>query len=426
MRQQTQNFTNRLAPDYFFSKPLFSFNPSFSALGLVLCLFFLFSMGVAKASNTPVKPDRLKAVSSQFFNERNLASLLVQVRVNGEEVFSHAQGQAMPDVPATQQGHFRNGAVAIAYMAATLLKLAEQGVIDLDTPIIKWLPHLPQADKVTPRMLSNMTSGYPDYVADAGFIEAFYDNPFRNWTNEQRIKISTEATRVFQPGKNWDYSHAGYVILAEVMEAATNKTLKQLIQENILEPLELEQTRSIDSPYIPDPVIHAYSAERGIYEDATFWNPSWTLPEGAVQVTTIDEMARSFDTLVGQTGFLSEPMRKQMIAPTLVGFGAPLEGCRSCHTLTRNFYYGLGVFMSRGWVFQSPLFGGYASMVATLPADRSPTGDRITIAVATTAKENAFPDWTEGMQNLSDSLTRLLAVEIVPENGLAPSRHGSD
>ena len=398
----------------------------FSVPSFLVCLLFWSNISIANAANTPVQTDQLKAVSETFFDERKLASLLVQVRIDGENVFSHAQGQAMPNVPATAEGHFRNGAVAIAYMAATLLRLAEEDIVELDAPIIKWLPHLPYADKVTPRMLANMTSGYPDYVADAGFIEGFYNDPFRNWTNKQRIKISTDATRVFEPGNNWDYSHAGYVILAEVMEAATNKPLKQLIQEYILEPMALKQTRSIDTPYIPDPVIHAYSAERGIYEDATFWNPSWTLPQGAVQVTTIGEMARSFDTLVGKTGFLSESMRQQMIAPDLVGFGSPLKGCRSCHTMSRNFYYGLGVFMSRDWIFQSPLFGGYSSMVATLPADRSPTGERITIAVATTAREDAFPDWTEDLQNLADTLTRLIAVEIVPDNGLAPSRHGSD
>lgn len=425
MKMHTHISAGGATPTGLSYKPL-SFTELIFTLGLALCLLLWPGMSAAKKNSTTVEPDHLKTVSEQFFDEQKLASLLVQVRINGEPVFSHAQGQAMPNVPATTDGHFRNGAVAIAYMAATLLQLAEQGLINLDTPIIKWLPHLPYADKVTPRMLSNMTSGYPDYVADAEFIEAFYDDPFRNWTNAERINISIDTTRVFEPGKNWDYSHAGYVILAEVMEAATKKPLKQLIQENILEPLNLKQTLSIDTPYIPDPVIHAYSAERGIYEDATFWNPSWTLPEGAVQVTTIDDMARSFDTLVGKTGFLSEPMRRQMIAPTLVGFGAPLEGCRSCHTMSRNFYYGLGVFMSRDWVFQSPLFGGYSSMVATLPADRSPTGERITIAVATTAQEEAFTDWTEDLQNLADSLTRLIAVEIVPDNGLAPSRHGSE
>lgn len=377
----------------------------------------------AAQNSAPVSQSNLTNTAEQFFNDRALASLLIQIRIDGKVRFKHQQGMALAGVPVTADAHFRNGAVAIAYMAATLLKMSEQGVVALDEPISKWLPELPDADRVTPRMLANMTAGYPDYVADPGFVEAFYDDPFRNWTNQERISISINSKRLFEPGTNWDYSHSAYVILAQVLQKASGKPLAQLMREHVLAPLKLENTHSVDTPEIPAPVVHGYTAERGVYEDATYWNPSWTLPAGAVQVSTIDDMARSFDTLVGRSGFLPEPLRQQMIAPDLVGFGKPLDGCRACHTLSRRFHYGLGVFMSRDWVFQSPLFGGYASMVATLPEERSPVGQRVTIAVAVTMKEEAFADWTTDLENHADELTRLLAAQLVPGNPMDPLRH---
>ena len=45
--------------------------------------------------------------------------------------------------------------MTIAYMAATLLKISADGLIDLDAPIARWLPDLPEAERVTPRMLAN-------------------------------------------------------------------------------------------------------------------------------------------------------------------------------------------------------------------------------------------------------------------------------
>ena len=60
--------------------------------------------------------------------------------------------------------HFRNGAIAIAYLTTVLLKLQDEGVLRVDDKLAKWLPDLPQADKITLTMLANNTSGYPDYV----------------------------------------------------------------------------------------------------------------------------------------------------------------------------------------------------------------------------------------------------------------------
>lgn len=391
-------------------------------LGVLLCISTAFSPA-AKAAPLKVNPHELHYIAHQFFQKRHLGSLLVQIRVDGRNVFDHAEGFAMPGVPVTRDGYFRNGAVAITYVAAIMMKMSSEGHLDMDAPIARWLPNFPEANTVTPRMLANMTAGYPDYVADEGFINAFYKNPFRTWTNDDRIAISMQSPRLFAAGTNWDYSHGGYVILGKVLEAAAGKPLKQLMQDYVIKPMALQHTFSIDTPDIPAPAIHSYTAERGVFEDATFWNPSWTLPDGAVQVTTIDDMARSFDTLIGDTGFLPEGVRAQMLDTRLIGFGKPLDGCRACHTLTRDFFYGLGVFRTRDWAFQSPRFGGYASMVATLPAEHSPTGQRITIAAATTLKANSYTDWKEDLPNRADELTRILATKLAPDNPPAPQRH---
>ena len=58
----------------------------------------------------------------------------------------------------------------------------------------------------------------------------------------------------------------------------------------------------------------------------------------------------------------------------------------TCRTLTCEFSYGLGAMLRGHWVLQTPLFGGYASAVATLPAERAKHG-AITIAVAVTHQQ---------------------------------------
>lgn len=124
-------------------------------------------------------------------------------------------------------------------------------------------------------------------------------------------------------------------------------------------------------------------------------------------------MARSFDEVIGNDGFLTPESRAQMIDPVLIGFGSALPGCPGCHQMDESFSYGLGAMLQGDWVFQTPLFGGYASSVGTLPEERSALG-RITIAVAVTYSRATVDDWTVAFPNLADATARLIAAEINP------------
>jgi hypothetical protein len=157
----------------------------------------------------------------------------------------------------------------------------------------------------------------------------------------------------------------------------------------------LRNTVAWSTPEIPDPVLHAFSSERrqalGIpagtrfYEETTYWNPSWSLATGSIETTDIVDMATTA-VAVGEGTLLSPASHAAQVEPRLLGFGAPLEGCPTCRTLTETLNYGLGVVLSGSWILQNPLFGGYGGVEAYLPAQK------IAIAVATTFGEGSFDD----------------------------------
>src|SRR5919107_2475735 len=300
----------------------------------------------------------------------DLKAVILRVVSDGRELITTALGEAMTGVPATVDMHFRNGAVAIAYMSTALLVLVDRGVVGLDDPLATWLPEVPDADQVTLRMLANMTSGYNDFVANASFIAALLADPFRQWTAEERIAIGLSTPRFFAPGTNWNYAHTNYVILGRALEAITGQPLAALLQEFVLSPLGLRNTASSDTPVIPEPALHTFSSERrqalGIpagtrfYEEATYWNPSWTLAEGAIQTTTIVNLATSA-VAIGEGTLLSPESHAAQVEPRLLGFGSPVEGCLTCHTLDEAYSYGLGVVINGSWILQNPLFAGLGS-----------------------------------------------------------------
>src|SRR6188768_1735405 len=82
--------------------------------------------------------------------------------------------------------------VSKTYMAVEILQLKEQGKIQLDAPITKYLPskysrYIKNADKITIRMLLNHTSGIPEYNESPEFISKVIQNPLRNFSPEDQL-----------------------------------------------------------------------------------------------------------------------------------------------------------------------------------------------------------------------------------------------
>jgi CubicO group peptidase (beta-lactamase class C family) len=365
------------------------------------------------------------ALARDIMEQQDVKAVIVRVTIDGQEIVTEALGESMTGVPATTDMHFRNGAVAIAYMSTLVLRLVDQQVVSLDDPLATWLPDLPDAGQVTLRMLTNMTAGYPDYVQNPKLSQEVYADPFRQWTPQEQIDIGLSTPRVFAPGANWDYSHTNYVILGQALEKIGGKPLDVLMQEQVLGPMGLPNTVAWSTAEISEPVLHAFSSERrqalGIapgtrfYEESTYWNPSWTLAQGAIQTTDIVDMATSA-AAVGEGTLLSPDSHRAQIAPDLLGFGSPLKGCPNCHTLDETYNYGLGVVLIGDWIVQNPLFAGYGGVMAYLPARK------IAIAVATTYGEGAFDDEGNYKYSSHSAIFAAIGTYLAPDHPLPAPR----
>ena len=349
-----------------------------------------------------------------------LNAVIVRVTIDDQEVVTEALGESMTGVPATPDMHFRNGAVAISYMATLLLQLVDEQTVRLDDPIATWLPDLPNADRVTLGMLANMTAGYADYVQDKQFITDFYADPFRQWTTREQIAIGLATPPYFEPGTNWAYSHTNYVILGQALEAITSTPLATLMQEKILTPLGLTNTTGPTTAAIPEPVLHAFTSERrqalGIppanrfYEESTYWNPSWTLAQGAIQTTNIYDMTTTA-VAIGTGALLTPESHQAQVDPGLLGFGSPQSGCPTCATLNERYNYGIGVVLHGPWILQNPLFAGCGAVEGYLPSQK------LAIAVATTYGEGSFDDqgnYKHG--NGSQAIFSAIATYLAPDD----------
>lgn len=356
----------------------------------------------------------------QAVDEHDLRAIIVRVTANGRNVYTGARGESMTGVPASPTMQFRNGAMALTYLATIVLQLVDEGAMRLEDRVARWMPELPAADRVTVRNLLDMTSGYADYVYQPEVFDGIMLDPFRQWSGEELIRIGVEAPMVFEPGTNWAYSHTNYVILGRILERVTGQPLARVMQERIVEPMGLEHTSgNDDTPAIPEPVLHAFTSERretlgippgvAFTEDATFWNPSWTTAPGAVQTTDVRDMTRSME-LVGRGTLLSRRSHRLQIGNHLAGFGEPDPSgrCAACARLTNERSYGLGVVLRGPWITQTKSFAGSSATTGYLPSED------VAITVVTTYAPDAFDD-TGAFAEASTAIFAAIAAIVVPE-----------
>ena len=98
-----------------------------------------------------------------------------------------------------------------------LMIFVDEGIVTLDDTIDQWMPTLPDADTVTLRMLTNQTTGYPDFETDPSWIAAFNANPFHIFTFQERLEYAFDRPLQFAPGANWSYAHTNFMILGEIL-----------------------------------------------------------------------------------------------------------------------------------------------------------------------------------------------------------------
>lgn len=140
--------------------------------------------------------------------------------------------------PLTPADPFRIASVTKPFVAAAILRLAEDGHLRLDDRIGRHLPahivqriHRPGWDaeggRITLRQLLNHTSGIASHDEDPQFQAALVTQPRRRWTPREQIDVAARMGPRFRPGApgRWSYSDTGFVLLGLVITRTTGQDL---------------------------------------------------------------------------------------------------------------------------------------------------------------------------------------------------------
>lgn len=289
------------------------------------------------ASTTAVLPadlvTTLDTAATSSFAEAASPGAVVGVRTPaGTWIKSYGIADATTKAPMTDAVHQRIGSVTKTFTGTAIMQLVEQGKISLSDTIDRYVPGVPNGDRITLKMLANMTSGVASYTRSTQFVDTYFAHPELVFTPDQVLKVGVSESPLFEPGAQFDYSNTNTVLLGMVIEKVTGKSVGDVFVQNIIAPLGLSNTSwPGNSPALPDAHAQGYTLQGGgspaSPTNATNWNPGWGWTAGAL-ISDIDDLlvyARALGTGQGLLSPASQATRLDAL-PSPGGYGIAM-GC---------------------------------------------------------------------------------------------------
>jgi CubicO group peptidase (beta-lactamase class C family) len=142
----------------------------------------------------------------------------------------------------TDSTMFGTGSVSKMFATIAVMKLVDRGVVDLDTPLVTYLPAFRLAaagyEKITVRMLLNHSSGFPG----TDYRNAMIRSPVPGYLDQVLQTLSMSRLKA-PPGYMSVYCNDGFTITEALVKAMSGKSYVQFVQDEILTPLGMANTR---------------------------------------------------------------------------------------------------------------------------------------------------------------------------------------
>lgn len=218
---------------------------------------------------------------------------------------------------------FNIASVSKSYTSAVVLKLQEQGILNLDDTIDKWLPEITaritNGDSLTIREILNGTGGlFDNFNSEEFFLDFAADylsGSNKDWQPEELVAYAFDKPLFsgVNSTEQWTYTNTGNVLAALIVEEATGKPFEQILSREILEPLGLENTFFTSEDVNLDRRARGYAdfftadgiGQNGILEDYSVVDTKIFYGAGSI-VSSAEDVAIFFDSLASGELLTSE------------------------------------------------------------------------------------------------------------------------
>jgi len=215
-------------------------------LGIILLLMqstFIYSQ--VKKNNQQINEVAKKQINSLFesWNTNNAPGAAVAIIKDGKTIFKQAYGLANLEfgIKNSSSTLFNIASNSKQFTAYALLNLVEEGKINLEDDIRKYLPELPDlGNTIKIKTLAQHTHGIRGITYLLGMAGWNIEDVI---SRKDVLKLLTQQQDVdFSPETNFSYNNSGYMLLAEIIERVSKKPFHHYLNEIIFTPLEMKST----------------------------------------------------------------------------------------------------------------------------------------------------------------------------------------
>lgn len=272
--------------------------------------------------------------------------LAVTVLRDDEVVLQRGYGYAdvTTRAPMSERSGVVIGSTTKALTCTAMLQLVEQGLVDLDAPIRRYLPWFRVADdeaseRMTVRQAITHTAGLPPSAADNPFF--LFSDDDADDALDRYVRSLAATPLLWPPGEGWLYANDGFVIAGRIVEVVSGLCYEEYIRRHVFAPLDL-----VDSAFSPDERSGLDVATPHDYDRDGLPFPSFrahnraSAPAGSQLIMSARDAGRWLRAMldggrIGETRLLSEQGYAELVRPyaAVAPAGRGLNGADAWYAL---------------------------------------------------------------------------------------------
>jgi CubicO group peptidase (beta-lactamase class C family) len=209
----------------------------FAIPAILVCLASAFEARAQSSEHRFV--ERLEPFLQNTLREEKIPGLAIGIVEAGRPVYVRGFGvmdSRDPSRPVTAETLFHMASITKPFVATSVMQLMEQGKVDLDAPITKYLRYFqlkdPRYRSITVRLMLTHTSGMPDVE------DYLWDKPeFDDGALERYVRSLQDRTLLWEPGTKFAYSNMAYEVLGDMVAKMSGISIEDYVHNNILKPI---------------------------------------------------------------------------------------------------------------------------------------------------------------------------------------------
>ncbi len=264
----------------------------------------------------------MDSIAESPLTEGRVAGLAVAVVQGGDTLLWKAYGEADLewDVPMTTDAVFEIGSVTKQFTAAAILKLRDEGKLDLDADVSAYLPDYPtQGNRIPVRRLLDHTSGIKGMTE----MDSFEDIRGQDLPRDSAVALFSAEPFDFPPGEALIYNNSAYILLGHIIEKVTGRSYEEYVEEELFAEHGMTRSAYCSNREVVERKAHGYQLTREGLVQRPYTSHVWPFSAGSL-CSSIGDLVTWLRALHGGE-VLPESSYREMITPRPLNDGTPVR-----------------------------------------------------------------------------------------------------